>query len=182
LAQVQAGIQAAQDAGAATGSSKDFVNPFPNGWTPTRLDMGWDGTVKQKIVAPFDGTIMFAGPLRGWGNGNHGVVIRANLKLPSNLHSNTLYFYEGLVPTVKTGDKVQAGQRIARPARNGYNGVVGNIEFGMAAEEGRGAQASALASFYVGNKRELVMNFYHWAKNTLHVPGQASSTGNAGYP
>lgn len=182
LAQVKAGIQAAQSAGAATVSGKDFINPFPNGWQPTRLDMGWDGTVRQKIVAPFSGTIMFAGPLSGWGSGNHGVVIRSDIALPANLHTNTLYFYEGLVPTVKAGDHVQAGQRIARPARNGYNGIVGNIEWGLAAQAGRGVQAPALASVARTHRSDLVMDFYHWAKNTLHVPGQATDTSNAGYP
>ena len=37
-----------------------LTNPFPGGWTPGRLDMGYDGTFKGQIVAPFSGTITYA--------------------------------------------------------------------------------------------------------------------------
>lgn len=183
LAQVQAAIQASQQKDSkepVSYTDAKFTNPFPNGWTPTRLDQGWDGTIKQKIVAPFDGTIMFAGALSGWGSGNHGVVIKASSKIGTPWGTDALYFYEGLAPTVKTGDKVQAGQRIARPARNGFNNVIGNIEFGPAALSGRGVQAAPLVQQIRGDRRKMVIDFYHWSKKTLHVPGEATSTDKAG--
>ena len=36
-----------------------LTNPFPGGWQPSRLDMGYDGTFKNQIVAPFAGNITF---------------------------------------------------------------------------------------------------------------------------
>lgn len=181
LAQVQAAEAAAQQAGSASSSNPHFTNPFPNGWLPNRLDMGWDGTFKQKIVAPFPGTIMYAGVMQGW-KGSKGVVIHSDIAFGLQFSdTNTLFFTEGVSPTVKAGDHVSAGQTIARPARNPYNGIVGNIEWGVAGRAKVGVQPNAEA-LLVRRPSDMVVEFYHWAKKTLHVPGQATDMSNAGYP
>src|SRR6185503_3297917 len=50
------------------GTSGGITPPFPKGWVSSRLDMGFDGTFTDKIVAPFDGKITYAAnSFSNWG-------------------------------------------------------------------------------------------------------------------
>lgn len=160
------------------GSGAGYANPFPDGWVPNRLDQGYDGTFTKKIVAPFSGQIVYAGTFQGW-KGSRGVAIKADNKLPFD--SDTMYFIEGVNPAVKTGDRVKVGQTIATPAINPYNGVSGNIEFGMAQNVSVGQQPNPLAQS-ISNPKDMVLQFAAWAKNTLGVPGSPTDISGAGYP
>lgn len=173
---VNQGVQQAD----ATASQGRYTNPFPVGWIPNRLDMGYDGTFKRKIVAPFDGRIHFAGVLRGNWRGSRGVIIKADQHIPA-LPSDTWYFAEGITPTVKAGDRVKAGQTIATPSVNPYNGVIGNIEFGLAAQGGVGQQTDPLAETGIKNPRQMVLQWEDWVHRNLGV-AHPSSTSDAGYP
>lgn len=162
----------------SSGTGKGFTNPFPDGWIPNRLDMGWDGTITRRIVAPFDCTVIYAGVMHGW-RGSGGVIIRSDKKLP--FATNCLYFAEGITPTVASGDKVRAGHQIARPARSPYNGIIGNIEWGVAADGPNGRQTDPLAESGIANRKQMVLQFVDWAKATLDVKGVPTDVSRAGY-
>jgi murein DD-endopeptidase MepM/ murein hydrolase activator NlpD len=174
-------IQSAVTTADTSASKGRFVNPFPVGWQPNRLDMGYDGTFKRKIGAPFDGRIHFAGVLKGNWRGSRGVIIKANQGIGNGVPTDTLYFAEGITPTVKAGDRVKAGQTIATPSVNPYNGVIGNIEFGVCAQGPVGEQTDPYAETGISNRREMVLRFADWAHRVLGV-AKPSSTSDAGYP
>lgn len=174
--------------GAAT--TGKVIDPFPGGWQPTRLDMGWDGTFKGQIVAPFNGTIYFASVANGW-DGTQMVVIHADqsVGLPNN--SLNLYFAEGVNALVKPGQHVNAGTPIANPVSNNYNGVVGNIEWGVAdagAKQGAQPNTEAVVIGFNGTcspstaSKAMVLAFYKWAQTTAKVPGSANDQSCAGAP
>ncbi len=168
-----AGAAAVNAATGATSSSAipnaaGDVNPVP-GATGSRLDQGFDVT-SQKFLAPFNGTVVYSTPSDpGWQGG--GYVAIENALDPSNV----IYFAEGLLPTVTVGQKVAAGQQIATPRSNPYNGIVGNIEFGPA---NPAAPEQPLAQV-VGDAAAVVNQFYAWVRG-LGGPA-ATSTSNAGH-
>ncbi|MGH7192136.1 MAG: hypothetical protein ACREJM_01225, partial [Candidatus Saccharimonadales bacterium] len=98
--------------GSTPGPTGGFTNPFPDGWTPGRLDMGYDGTFKNKIVAPFSGTITYAAT--SWSNWGGWIELKAGTK-PAGLPSSTLYFAEGVKPApgITNGKPVNAAFVIA---------------------------------------------------------------------
>jgi biotin carboxyl carrier protein len=173
-------------ASAATGGSiavGGFAHPFPNGWQPGRLDMGYDGTFTHQIVAPFEGTILYATrSFSNWGG-------YMNLQAPKSvgLPTRTLYFAEGLFPTVHAGQHVKAGQQIALAGTIGAQaGVPGNIEWGVADEgsglgecEPYGTQLGGSTSASAAS-RAMVLNFSKWVQSKLNVAGPAT-TGDAGH-
>jgi hypothetical protein len=165
-------------------SSGGYTNPFPGGWEPNRLDMGYDGTFKGKIVAPFSGKIVYAATgVATWGG---YIEIQADQK-PAGLPTSTLYFAEGVGPLVRTGQHVNVGQPIAQAVPNSiYNGIVGNIEFGVS-ENGPGyvdAYSIALGGGHCPDwtkkSQAMVLSFYQWVITTLHVPGKSNDTSCAG--
>jgi hypothetical protein len=164
-----------------------LTNPFPGGWIPNRLDMGYDGDFKGHIVAPFDGTISYAGLMVGW-KGSLGVIIKADKDI--GLPTRSLYFIEGVKPTVNNGQHVTAGDQIADPAINPYNGSNGNIEWGVNQDGPVGRQTDTYAiALGGGNKcapsqksRKMVLDFYKWAKQSLHVHGNTNDPSCAGAP
>ncbi len=173
-------------AGGATPSGS-FTNPFPDGWTPGRLDMGYDGTFKNKIVAPFDGKILYAATgVSTWGG---YIELKADTK-PSGLPTSTLYFAEGIKPTVHNGQKVVAGDTIATPDINIYNGTSGNIEWGVSEDAWVGSYVGTYAVALGGSgkcaptpkSKAMVLDFYQWAKSSLQVPGNTTDTSCAGSP
>jgi hypothetical protein len=172
-------IQQADQTNAQQNKANMYTNPFPDGWEPNRLDMGYDGTFRRRIVAPFSGTITFAGLLTGW-KGSHGVVIKCDHNIA--LQSKSLYFYEGVKPNVQAGDKVKTGAVIALPMKNPYNGVMGNIEWGVAQDRAVGQQSDAYVMHTSQNRKDVVLGFLDWAQNVLKVPGKPTSTSGAGYP
>lgn len=164
------------------------IDPFPGGWQPSRLDMGYDGTFKGQIVAPFNGTIYFAGVANGW-DGTQMVVIHADqsVGLPNN--SQNIYFAEGINAIVKPGTHVNAGTPIANAVASNYNGIVGNIEWGVAdakAQQGYQPNTEAVVIGFNGTcspssaSKAMVLAFYSWAQNTAHVPGNATNEQCAG--
>lgn len=159
--------------------SGGFANPFPNGWTPNRLDMGYDGTFVKQIVAPFDGTIVYAA--RSWSNWGGFITIQAPRSI--GLPTRTLYFAEGLFPTVTAGTKVKAGQQIAIAGTVGaQSGIPGVIEFGVADDGPVGSPVNTYCST-IGNNtpasRKMVIAFAAWVHDKLGVanPSDYSQAG-----
>lgn len=155
-----------------------LTNPFPGGWEPSRLDMGYDGTFQGQIVAPFAGTITYAAnSFSNWGG---YIEIKADQK-PAALPYATLYFAEGASPIVSAGEHVNAGQPFANPMVNHFNGITGNIEWGVAVDGAVGTPTDPYAEAGASNPKQMVLDFTTWAEQVLHV-APPSSTDNAGYP
>ena len=151
-------------------------NPFAGGWQPSRADQGYDGTFSGQLTAPVSGTVTYASSSDpGW-KGGGAVVLQADQAI-SGLASSTFYFTEGLLPSVKAGQHVSAGQPIATPAVNPYNGTPGNIEWGLAPQ---GSTSATPLAQSVANPRAMVMQFIAWAEQTLGLPAPTSTSG-AGY-
>lgn len=172
-----AGSAAAGGASTSTSGGKPnaagMVNPFGPGFATSRLDMGMDGTAKQ-FLAPFSGTVVASDPSNsGWQGGGY-VAIKSDS--PLGLASQTVYFAEGLTPAVSTGTHVTAGQQIATPRANPYNGIVGNIEWGLASD----SSPEQPLAHVISNPAAMVLAFAKWAEG-LGVP-PPTSTGNAGFP
>jgi hypothetical protein len=157
----------------------DYTNPFPGGWEPNRLDMGYDGTFKGQIVAPFAGKIVYAATgVATWG----GYIEIAATTQPVGLPTKTLYFAEGVGPLVKTGQDVTQGQPIAQAVPNAlYNGIVGNIEFGVSTNGPGYVDTYALTlgcgqcPAYTTASRAEVLNFAKWVETDLHVAPPATT-------
>jgi hypothetical protein len=157
-----------------------YANPFPGGWQPSRLDMGYDGTFKGQIHAPFAGKIVYAGTgVATWGG---YLELQASQQLPG-LPSKTLYFAEGISPLVKTGDSVTVNEPIAQAVPNSvYNGIVGNIEFGVS-DDGPGyVDTYCLGTLKCGpcpdtanGSNAMVLNFAKWVEANLHVAPPATT-------
>jgi murein DD-endopeptidase MepM/ murein hydrolase activator NlpD len=143
------------------------TNPIP-GASGGRLDQGMDGTT-QTFVAPFNGKVVFSEANdSGWNGG--GYVAIQSAQNPNYVY----YAAEGLTPTVQVGQTVTAGQQIATPRSNPYNGIVGNFEIGRANPASPGQPLAQVVS----NPSQMVLEFYNWLRS-LGVPA-ASSTSNAG--
>lgn len=166
----------------ASGAAGGFTNPFPGGWIPNRLDMGYDGTFKGKIVAPFDGVVTYAGPFTGW-NGSSGVIIKADHDV--GLPTRSLFFTEGVAPiTSLQGKHVTAGTPIANAAPSPYGDAYGvgssngSIEWGVA-EDGNVGQFVDTEAVALGNcsnaARSMVLAFSQWAQDKLGVAPPAST-------
>jgi Transglycosylase SLT domain len=161
-----------------------LINPFPLGWVPNRLDMGYDGTFTGAILAPFAGTITYAA--RSFSNWGGYVELKADKPIPG-LPSDTLYFAEGLAPSVKTGEHVGAGQLIAVPAHSPYGdayntttGGAGQIEWGLASPGLVGSPTNPLVETGISHPAAVVIGFAIWVVKNLDLapPSQVS---NAGY-
>jgi hypothetical protein len=161
-----------------------FANPFPNGWIPNRLDMGYDGTFGRVLTAPFSGTITYAA--RSFSNWGGYVELRADHAI-KGLPTRTLYFAEGLSPLFRAGTHVIAGTPIAKaspsPWGNAYNttgGGQGQIEWGLAGSGPTGAPTNPLAEAGIADPARMVKTFAIWAVEHLGVAPPAS-TDHAGY-
>jgi hypothetical protein len=165
----QVGSALTSPSAAGSISATGQTDPFP-GATASRLDQGIDVTAKT-FLSPFAGVVKVATSSDpGWAGG--GYVAIQSLANPHQV----VYFAEGLTPSVKVGERVSAGQQIAQPATNPYNGIVGNIEFGPANPSNPGQPFAQVASNPVG----VVQSFYQWL---LKLGGPKSpQTSNAGYP
>lgn len=162
-----------------------LTNPFPDGWIPNRLDMGYDGTFKNRIVAPFDGTVTYAASsFSNWGG---YIEIKADNK-PAGLPTSTLYFAEGVAPIPgQQGQHVTAGTKIATPANSPFgdpygHGSSGAIEWGPAQEGVNGSPTNTYVYGQCGSSaaKQAILNFSQWAQQLgLAAP---SETSNAGCP
>jgi murein DD-endopeptidase MepM/ murein hydrolase activator NlpD len=143
------------------------TNPIP-GATGGRLDQGMDGTSKT-FLSPFNGKVVFSQANDpGWQGGGY-------VAIQSTQDPNTVYYAaEGLTPTVQVGQTVTAGQQIATPRANPYNGIVGNFEIGRANPASPGQPLAQVVS----NPAQMVQEFYSWLQG-LGGPA-ATSTSNAG--
>jgi hypothetical protein len=162
----------------AAGATAGFTNPFPGGWEPNRLDMGYDGTFKGQIVAPFAGTVTFAADsFSNWGG---YMELKADTTI-SGLPVSVLYFAEGIKPVVTSGH-VDAGTPIADPVPSPWNGISGNIEWGLA-KDGPGWPTDTYVFGQCGSSgaQSAVLGFSQWAQNTLKV-APPSETDHAGCP
>jgi lysophospholipase L1-like esterase len=162
------------------GVSAGLANPFPKGWEPGRLDMGYDGTFKDVLVAPFAGTITYASnSFSNWGG---YVELKAHGPV-NGLPTQTLFFAEGLVPVAQAGQDVSAGQLIALPTPSRWNGTNGNIEWGVAQDLPSGVKTGVTDTYakVASDPRQMVLSFAQWAVQTLHLP-PPSKTDQAGYP
>ncbi len=170
--------------GSTGGSTVGYTNPFPGGWKPGRLDMGYDGTFTGQIVAPFSGTITYA--TKSFSNWGGYIEIKAD-KQPSGLPTSTLYFAEGVAPAagIANNKHVDVGTPIADAFTTGAQaGVPGNIEFGVA-QDGPVGSPSDTYTKVPGNGSakavQSVLDFAKWVEQVLNV-APPSSTGNAGSP
>ncbi len=168
-------------------SSAGLSNPFPGGWIPNRLDMGYDGTFSGSVVAPFSGTIIYSSSsFSNWGG---YIELKADSQ-PSGLITKTLYFAEGLKPAsgISAGVHVNAGDPIAIPAPSPYGNAYqttsdgsGQIEWGVAVDGTTGTPTNPLAESGITNRKQMVLDFASWAEQALGVAAP-SSTNSAGYP
>jgi hypothetical protein len=160
------------------GAAGGFTNPFPGGWQPNRLDMGYDGTFTGQIVAPFSGTITYADTsFSNWGG---YIELKADTSI-SDLSTSILYFAEGIKPIVWSGH-VDAGTPIADAVPSPWNGISGNMEWGVA-KDGPPWPTDTYVFGQCGSKaaKDSVLAFSQWAQQTLKLP-PPSETGNAGCP
>lgn len=180
------------DVGSATNSTSNvstsgLTNPFPGGWTPNRLDMGYDGTFSGNIVAPFSGTITYASSsFSNWG----GYIELSADSQPNGLVTKTLYFAEGLkpAPNIAAGTHVNAGDTIAIPAPSPFGNSYattsdgsGQIEWGVAVDGSTGSATNPLAESGITNRKQMVLDFANWAEQSLGVAAP-SSISSAGFP
>ncbi|MBV9417320.1 MAG: hypothetical protein JO363_20205, partial [Solirubrobacterales bacterium] len=152
------------------------ANPFPGGWQPNRADMGYDGTFTGSVVAPVSGTITYAASsFSNWGG---YLELKADRTL--GLPSQTFYFAEGLMPSVVAGQHVTAGQTMAIGTASPWNGIVGNIEWGIAGDGNVGTPTNPVAETGIRDPADMVRQFLTWAESTLGLPGP-TSLDHAGY-
>jgi hypothetical protein len=166
-------------------ANQKYTNPFPDGWIPSRLDMGYDGNFTNRIVAPCSGTITYVYPNRDYNGGWNGPYFTLRCSTPpAGLPSDTqFYFAEGLKPTVVVNQKVNVGDTIAT-AQTMIGGSLGEIEWGLAS-----ISVPALTYMYAGKYcsngvatpegRNIILNFSKWVQNNLSLPPPAT-TGDAG--
>ncbi len=158
-----------------------LTNPFFMGWRPSRLDMGYDGTFSEIIVAPFSGTITYAADsFSNWGG---YLNLRADHPI-KGLPTDTLYFAEGVRPLVATGRHVGIGQPILAGVPSPWNGITGNIEWGVAQTGVVGTPSDPYAkTLGLGSAgaRLMVLKFAAWAAETLGVapPATIDNAGSA---
>jgi hypothetical protein len=133
--------------------------------------MGYDGTFKNKIVAPFSGTITYASAsFSNWGG---WIELKADSQ-PAGLPSSTLYFAEGVKPAagITKGKHVNAGDPIADPYTTGaQGGVPGLIEWGVAQDGPVGTPTNTYVFGQCGSAaaKQAVLDFEQWAIQNLHV-------------
>jgi hypothetical protein len=106
-------------------ASGEYVNPFPDGATRSRIDQGVDFTGSGRIVAIGTAKILATGA-PGWPEGG-GVLYQL---LDGPRAQQVIFVYEGVDATVHTGQKVNAGDTIAHFRRGG------SIEIGFADSSG----------------------------------------------
>lgn len=152
-----------------TGNFPPSVNPTP-GLQTSRLDQGIDGT-GTTFLAPWDGKVVVSNAhSTGWDGG--GYIAIQSTQNPSFVY----YVAEGVSPIVRLGQMVTAGQKIAVPVTNPYNGIVGNIEQGRANPANPGNPLAQSVSDAAG----MVFDFYHWFLSLGGAPStDTSSAGHA---
>jgi hypothetical protein len=153
-------------AGGAPGAA-GATNPFPGG-VGTWLDQGIDLTSK-KFLAPVSGTVVVANQTDpGWRGGGY-------LAIKDSADPNRVYYMaEGISPTVRVGQQVQAGDSVAIARANPYNMVVGNIEFGRA----NPANPAQPLAQVISNPAAMVKNMVAWLKG---LGGPTATAGHPGY-
>ncbi len=178
----QADINSGSTAGTSSPTG-NFVNPFPDGWIPGRLDMGYDGTFTKKIVSPCDGKVIY----KIYSSGPHSwegyyFVVQCSQSIP-DLPSNAFFFAEGLTPTINQNQQVTANQQIAVTGPTGFSEGPGGIEWGLADPKNPG---NALAESGVNGMSNcssasatMVNNFAKWVEQNLKV-AKPSTTDHAG--
>jgi hypothetical protein len=152
----------------AGGGFPAAVNPVP-GAVGSRLDQGFDAT-GHTFLSPWTGTVVVSQATSpGWAGGGY-LAIQSNQD-PSKVY----YLAEGILPSVQAGEQVTAGQTIATPAINPYNGIEGNVEFGLANPQSPG---QPLAQTLGSKAASMVEQFASWIES-LGGP-HPTSTSNAG--
>lgn len=161
-------LQLSNNSGPANSAGE--VNPFPGAsGAGGRLDQGIDVTGKN-FLSPVSGKVVLSRQSDpGWKGG--GYVAIQDAADPNRVY----YFAEGIAPIVSTGQTVQAGERIAIPKLNPYNGTLGNIEFGRANPASPGQPLAQVIS----NPAGMVQQLYSWLRS-LGGPS-VSSTSAAGH-
>jgi hypothetical protein len=167
------------DSGASVGAD-GLSNPFPNGWVPNRLDMGYDGHFTKQIVAPCSGTMSYvdADSDHSYNGGWNGAyfVLKCSQTI-SGIPSSSFYFAEGVSPTVSQGQSVNAGQQIGKPGWTGYTEGPGGIEWGLTSSTPMETLAASLGnSCVVGSaSQKMVMGFSQWFQQALRVAPPATT-------
>src|SRR5581483_6393825 len=65
--------------------SFDKADPAPDGYEPSRADMGLDATFRKVWCSMVDAEVEYAGEFHGW-DGSHGIITRA--LAPLDQHPN----------------------------------------------------------------------------------------------
>ncbi|HEY4964264.1 MAG TPA: hypothetical protein VIH90_06220 [Candidatus Saccharimonadales bacterium] len=178
---------ASSGCGSSSASASGLTNPFPDGWTPNRLDMGYDGAFKTEIVAPCSGTMSYvdADTDHSSNGGWEGAYFTLKCsQQPNGIPTDTFYFAEGVSPTVTQGQTVTTGQQIGVPGWTGYSEGAGGIEWGLAVSNvPRETYAASLGnSDSPGSPSNLfVLSFAKWAEQNLNVapPSQTNHAGGS---
>ena len=164
--------------------NKRFAFPAP-GWQNSRTDMGKDFAYThegQPILALSSGTIVKTSPGEEHWEGGNGFLLK--LDNAKGVPSQYVYYYEGIVPTVKPGDKVKKGQLV------GEGGITGSIEIGWANSEGVPLSVSehsegAHAETKYGLAMSRLLTAVHKGKTRIPVSltrgGTAIRVGETGY-
>ncbi len=153
--------------GKSVGGFPVSVNPLP-GATGSRLDQGIDAT-GHDFPSPWHGIVEYATAHDpGWAGGGY-VAVRSS-ENPDKVY----YLAEGVIPIVKKGDTVNAGQKLAYPVANPYNGIIGNVEAGLANPHNVRQPLAQVVS----DAKGMVEGFYGWLE-ALGGP-KATSTAMAG--
>lgn len=121
------GTSASGVLGADTLAPGTYTNPVP-GASTGRIDQGVDYTGKQFLAPGKSQVLVSDQSSSGWGGGGY---VAAKL-LDGPLAGSVYYFAEGIAPSVKAGDTVNAGTVLGIPITNPFNQTLGNIEAGWA--------------------------------------------------
>lgn len=143
-----------------------YVNPFPGAQTG-RIDQGVDYTAKQ-FLSPGRAKVLVANQTdAGWGGGGY----LALELLDGPLKGSIVYMAEGIAPLVQVGETVAAGQAVAKPVTNPYNGTVGNIEAGWANPHSPGQPLAQTFTGYGGDQSTQALTAGYSFSQFVHALG-----------
>lgn len=172
--------------GAGTGVG-GYVNPFRGATiTPNRIDQGVDFTGTGPIAAIGRGTVLVAQATgSGWPSASDSLGFVSYRLEEGPAKGKIVFIAEGIIPTVKPGQQVQAGQQVATFTPGG------SIETGWASGEGTTSESNTPAGGGISGAgpfpTRLGQNFDSLLA-ALGVPGSPDRTGKGfgnlppGYP
>ena len=153
----------------------DPVSNPVSGLTQGRVDQGVDYSGKGTVNAVGSGTIVRV-QTSGWGSmGNAGIGACIVLKLdnPPDAQHTMVYYAENIVPSVKVGQHVSAGEVIGQATGTGSG-----IEIGWGDQNGN--PLAPLVKGNEGGKTSEGNNFSDWLKGAVNNSGTSAQADVAG--